>query len=195
MPRKINARTVYFRRKRSGKTNYRSRLRLLLSRKPRIVARKSLKNLVLQIIDYTSTGDKVILSVHSRDLKKLGWKASGNNLPACYLLGTLLAVKAKEKNINECILDIGMQSSIKGCKLYAVLKGIVDSEFKIPYSDSVFPDEKRIKGEHVAVLAKNLKSDDAKFKKQFSLYVKNGFDPEQLPDHFEEIKNKIRGKE
>ncbi|MBN1645042.1 50S ribosomal protein L18 [Candidatus Woesearchaeota archaeon] len=193
MPRKINTRTVYFRRKRTGKTNYKSRLKLLLSRKPRLVVRKSSKNLILQIAEYHSSGDKVVLSVHSRDLKRLGWKASGNNLPACYLLGNLLSVKAKEKNIGECILDIGMAPSVKGCKLYAVLKGLVDGGFNIPYSDSIFPDEKRVKGEHIAGLAKNLKADETRFKKQFSLYLKNNLDPEFLPVHFDEIKNKIRG--
>lgn len=194
MPRKLNTKTVYYRRKRTGKTNYKTRLKLLLSRKPRLVVRKSLKNMLLQVVDYTSKGDKIRLSVHSHDLKKFGWKASGNNLSACYLLGCLFVVKAKEKNIQECVLDIGLQPSIKGCKLYAVLKGIVDSGFKIPYSDSVFPDEKRISGEHIVAFAKNLKTDNIKFKKQFSLYLKNGLDPESLPFHFEEIKNKIRGK-
>jgi large subunit ribosomal protein L18 len=126
-------------------------------------------------------------------LRKLGWKASGNNLPACYLLGSLLAVKAKEKNISECILDIGMTPSIKGSKLYAVLKGLVDSGFNIPYSDSVFPDEKRVRGEHVAGFAKSIKADENRFKRQFSLYLKNDLDPETLPVHFDEIKNKIRG--
>jgi large subunit ribosomal protein L18 len=145
-------------------------------------------------VDFDARGDKVILSVHSHDLKKFGWKASLNNLPACYLLGIILAVKAKEKNIAECVLDIGMYSSIKGCRLYSVLKGAVDAGFKIPYSDSVFPDDKRVRGEHIAGFAKGLKSDEAKFNKQFSSYLKNGFDPENLPAHFDDIKNKIRGK-
>ncbi|MBD3361937.1 50S ribosomal protein L18 [Candidatus Woesearchaeota archaeon] len=195
MSRKINTRTVYYRRKRVGKTNYKSRLKLLLSRKPRLVIRKSLKNMLLQVVDYSPGGDKVVLTVNSCDLKKLGWKASGNNLPACYLLGALFAKKAKEKNIPECVLDIGLQPSIKGCRLYSVLKGIVESDFKVPFSDSVFPDDKRVSGEHIAGLAKVLKSDETKFKKQFSVYLKNSLDPENLPSHFEEIKNKIRGKQ
>ncbi len=195
MPRKINTRTVHYQRKKKGKTNYKSRLKLLLSRKPRLVVRKSLKNLILQVIDYTPKGDVVLLCVHSRDLKNLGWKASGNNLSACYLLGMLLAVKAKEKNIGECVLDIGMNPSIKGCKLYSALKGATDAGFKIPFSDSIFPDEKRVRGEHVAEFAKSLKSDQDRFNKQFSLYLKKSLDPESLPVHFDEIKNKIRGKE
>ncbi|MBW2968512.1 50S ribosomal protein L18 [Candidatus Woesearchaeota archaeon] len=195
MPRKINTKTVYYRRKRIGKTNYRSRLKLLLSRQPRLVIRKSLKNLILQIVDYSQKGDVVLVSVHSRDLKKLGWKAGSNNLSACYLLGMLLAVRAKEKNIGNCVLDIGLNPSIKGCKLYSALKGAADAGFKIPFSDSIFPVDKRIRGEHIADFAKTLKSEQDRFNRQFSLYIKNGLDPEQLPVHFDEIKNKIRGRE
>lgn len=193
MARKTNTRTVYFRRKRNSKTDYRTRLKLLLSRKPRLVVRKTLKNMILQIVEYSPSGDRIILFVCSRDLKKFGWKASGNNLPACYLIGCLLAVEAKKKNIGECVLDIGMQPSIKGCRLYAVLKGVIETGFKVPYSDSVFPDNKRISGEHIAEFAKKLKQEKEKYERQFSVYLKNNFDPETLPAHFDEIKKKIRG--
>lgn len=193
MARRTNTRTVYLRRKRSGKTNYRTRLRLLSSKRPRLVVRKSLKNLILQVVDYAPVGDRIILCVRSCDLKKLGWKGSGNSLPACYLLGSLLGMRAREKNIRGCILDIGLQSSIKGCGLYAVLKGAVDVGFDIPHSASVFPDEKRIRGEHIAEFAKKLKEDMSKFDRQFSEYAKRSFDPEKLPSHFDEIKKKIRG--
>lgn len=194
MVRQQNTRTIAFRRKREGKTNYRSRIRLLLSEKPRFVVRKSLKNLVIQLIQYSPQGDKVLLSVHSHELKKLGWKASLNNIPACYLLGLLTGIKAKEKKITECILDIGMTPSIKGSCLYSALKGAIDSGLNMPFSDVVFPDEKTIRGEIIAKYAKQLKADKARFARQFSLYLKNGLDPETLPVHFDDIKKKIRGK-
>ena len=43
--------TVRFRRRRENKTDYRRRLRLLVSRKQRLVIRKGLKNITAQIID------------------------------------------------------------------------------------------------------------------------------------------------
>lgn len=195
MGRQQNTRTIPFRRKREGKTNYRSRIRLLLSEKPRFVVRKSLKNVCVQLVCFSPQGDKVLLSVHSHELKKLGWKASLNNIPACYLVGLMAGLKAKEKKVSECILDIGMIPSIKGSCVYGVLKGVVDSGLGIPFSDSVFPDEKAIRGEVIAKYAKQLKADKAQFEKQFSLYLKNGLDPEKLPAHFDELKKKIRGKE
>jgi len=193
MRAKSRTRTILYRRKRAGKTNYKSRIRLLLSRKPRLVVRRSLKNLFLQVVEYSPEGDKVLLSVCSRDLKDKGWKASGNNLPACYLLGVMLALRCREKGIAQCILDIGMTSSIKGCRIYSAVKGAVDSGLNIPHSDAVFPDKKRVRGEHIAEFAKSIKSDEAKFNKQFSLYLKNGLDPESLPAHFDEIQKKLRG--
>ena len=194
MARQQNTRTIAFRRKREGKTNYRSRIRLLLSKKPRFVVRKSLKNVVIQLIQFSPQGDKVLLSVHSHELRKLGWKASLNNIPACYLLGFITGIRAKEKKITECILDIGMTPSIKGSCLYSALKGAVDSGLNMPFSDVVFPDAKTIRGEAIAKYAKHLKADKARFAKQFSLYLKSGLDPETLPSHFDEIIKNIRGK-
>ena len=43
---------VPFKRKREGKTDYKKRLKLLSSSKPRLVIRKSLKNMTVQIIEY-----------------------------------------------------------------------------------------------------------------------------------------------
>ena len=40
------------RRRREGKTDYRKRLRLLRSRKIRMVVRKSLKNTQVQLVEY-----------------------------------------------------------------------------------------------------------------------------------------------
>ena len=48
--------TVQFRRKREGATNYRKRLKILASNKPRLVVRKSLKNIHASIIEYDKKG-------------------------------------------------------------------------------------------------------------------------------------------
>lgn len=183
--------TVQNRRKREGKTDYRMRIKLLLSKKPRLVIRRSLKNILLQVIDFAPAGDRVLLSAQSGDLVKLGWKGNTNNLPACYLCGYLLGKKAQKKKIGECILDIGMQTSVKQCSLYAALKGAVDAGLKITHSKEIFPDEKRVKGEHIAAYAKMLKADKSKFDKQFAGCNKRSLDAEKIASHFTEIKAKI----
>src|SRR3989344_6735019 len=98
-----NTYTVPLRRKREGKTNYRKRLRMLLSNKLRLVVRRSLNNISAQIIEYRQNGDRVVACAHSMELKKFGWKTDGGNTPSAYLVGLLLGKKAKEKGIKEAI--------------------------------------------------------------------------------------------
>jgi large subunit ribosomal protein L18 len=142
--------TVKYRRRREGKTDYKKRLELLKSKKDRLVIRKTNKQLILQVIRYNQDGDKVLVTVQSRDLKKHGWKHSTKNLPAAYLSGILLAKRASEKNISEAIIDLGLNQPLKGSRLFAAVKGTIDGGMKIPVNDKVFPPENRIKGEHIS---------------------------------------------
>ena len=80
---------VEYRRKRKGKTNYKKRLNLLLSRKSRLVIRKTLTSTIAQIVNYDENGDKTIISANSSELKKLGWKMNTSNIPSAYLTGML----------------------------------------------------------------------------------------------------------
>lgn len=184
--KKYKTYTVAFRRKREGKTNYRKRLKLLLSRKPRLVIRKSLNHIVMQIIEYSPAGDKVIFSAHSSQLEKFGWKAHKGNLPSAYLTGLLLGMRAKDK-VKEAILDAGILKPVKGSAIYAALKGVIDSGINVPHSKDVLPEETRIKGEHISNYAKSLKDK----RQQFSCYIKQGINPETLPELFEDVKKKI----
>ncbi len=138
-----------FKRKRQGKTDYRKRLKLLLADKPRLVVRKSLKNISAQIIEYGEKGDKVILSANSSELKKYGYQGSRGNLPASYLVGLLIGAKGKKKGVGGLVLDIGLQKSIKGSRVYSVLKGCIDGGLDIPHSQDILPSEERITGKHI----------------------------------------------
>lgn len=186
--------TVAKRRKREGKTDYKMRVRFIKAGCPRLVIRKSLKNIMLQVIEFAPGGDKILLTVCSKDIQKLGWKSSNNNLPASYLCGLLLGKKTLEKKIKTCILDLGMQSSVKKGALFAALKGVIDAGLSVPHSNKVFPAESRIKGEHIAAFAKSLKENKEKYEKQFAACIKNKFDPEKITAHFDEIKVKIGAK-
>ena len=157
--------TVKYRRKREGKTDYKKRLELLKGKKDRLAIRKTNKQIILQIIRYHEDGDKVLITVHSKELEKKGWKHSNKNTPAAYLAGALLAQKAKEHNIKKAILDLGLQSPLKGSKLYAALKGAIDAGLEIPASKEIFPAEQRIKGEHISSYAEKHKSISADFEK------------------------------
>jgi len=159
-----------FKRRRLGKTDYNKRLKLLLSKKPRLVARRSLKYIRVQIIEFSKEGDKTLASANSKELKKFGWNFAFDNLPAAYLTGMLIGKKALKKEIKEAILDSGLHTSTKGNRIYAVAKGAIDAGLKIPLGESILPTEDRIKGMHIANYLEKFKS---------------------LPEKFEEIKKKI----
>ena len=129
-----------FKRKRQGKTDYKKRLALLKSGKLRFVVRKSLKNILIQIVKYEPDGDKILVSAHSNQLKKFGYKAHTGNKQSAYLTGLLAGVKAKKQNINEAILDLGLTPSIKNSVCYAAVKGAIDSGLNIPASKEILPE-------------------------------------------------------
>ncbi len=136
-------------RKRLGKTDYRLRFRLASSGKPRLVIRKSLKNILAQIIIYQKGGDCVVASAHSNELKKYGLEQVRRDIPVAYLVGYLVGRKAAQKKIREAILDIGLYRVTKGSLLFAALKGTLDAGITIAHGNNVFPSEDRIKGKHL----------------------------------------------
>jgi large subunit ribosomal protein L18 len=138
------------RRHRERKTDYRRRLKLLRSKKPRIVVRKSLKAIRVQFIDFSPEGDKVLVSAISNELtKQYNWKHSVSSTPAAYLTGLLAGKRAKEKGIEEGILDIGLYHPTAGGRMFASLKGVLDAGVACPHDDAMIPKEDRIYGAHI----------------------------------------------
>lgn len=156
---------IQYHRKKQGRTNYKKRLSLLKSRKNRLVIRKTNKYIIAQIVAYEPAGDKVLVGVNSKSLKKIGWNNSGKNLPGCYLTGLLLGSAAKEKKISEVVLDLGLQTPINKSRLYAVLKGVVDAGIKVPHGEEIFPEENRLTGKHISEkISKDFEATKAKIK-------------------------------
>ncbi len=183
---------VQFRRKRKGKTDYRHRLGFLRSGKPRLVARISLKHVIAQFVRATPSGDLTLASAHSKELEKLGWKGYTANTPAAYLVGLLCGYRALKAGTKECALDIGMHNPTSQVKVFTVLKGALDAGLQIPHGEGVLPSDERIRGEHIAQYAAKLKEKNEKeYRAQFSTYLQRGLSPEQLPEHFNEIKRAI----
>ncbi len=174
-----------FRRRHQKKTDYKARLKAVKSGKVRAVVRKSLEGMKIEFIKFEPAGDKTLAQADSASLKKIGWSAGRGNLPAAYLTGLLAGSRAKTAGIETAILDIGMQTSTKGSRLYAAAKGILDSGIKMNVSEKVLPLAERISGAHIAKFA-----GEAKGKNFFSAYKVQAKD---LPKHFEEVKQKIIG--
>jgi large subunit ribosomal protein L18 len=174
---------------RERKTNYHKRSSLLLSKKKFITIKVTNQNILTQVLEPSITGDKVITSAHSTNLQKIGWKGSLNSLPACYLTGLLLGKKAVIKGIDNAILYTGIDTFTE--RISACLKGIIDGGVEIPSSEESFPSTERISGEHISNYASALKSDVETYNKRFSSLIKNGLNPENYKNHFEEFKEKI----
>jgi len=138
------------RRRREGKTDFRTRINLLRSGLPRAVVRKSHRNVIVQLIEFDPAGDRVITTAQAFDLRKHGWKGSTANTPAAYLTGYLAGTKALSSGVKSAVLDIGLSAPTKGGRVFATLKGMVDAGLDIPYSEDVVPPEERIRGEHIS---------------------------------------------
>lgn len=162
---------VQRRRRREQKTDYLHRLKILKGKKPRVVFRKTNKYIIAQYITSREAQDKVEISMDSRALKEYGWpeefSGSLKSLPASYLTGYLIGKEIKEKKLEDPVIDIGLIRAVHKTRVFAFIKGIIDSGIKIACAKEAFPDEKRIEG-------KNLKKDFTKI--------------------FNEIKNKISKK-
>ncbi len=184
---------VKLRRRREGKTDYQARKALVISRKPRLVTRFSLKNVTVQIVVAKLHGDEVLAAANSRELvKTYGWKAPTGNVPAAYLTGLLCGLKAKAKDVEEAILDIGLISPTKGSKIFAALSGVLDAGVDVPHSEEKIVKE-RMKGEHIAKYAKSLGAGSEEYSAKFSKYIAQGVAPEKIPEHFNKVKAEITG--
>ncbi len=182
-----------FRRRREGKTDYRSRRALVLSRLPRLVVRGTLNHTMVQMAKAETAGDLIMASAHSRELMKTyGWQGNCGNIPASYLTGLLCGFRATANGVKNAVLDIGLQSSSRGARVFAALKGTIDAGVAISHNESMLPEEPRVSGQHVVNYANQLASANPEaYEHQFSKYLSRRLRPEQLSEHFSEIKKKI----
>ncbi len=130
-------------RRLEGKTDYKARIALLKSGKPRLVARKTNRYIIAQIVETKAAQDKVTLSFNSKTLLSKGWpkdkEGSLKSLQAAYLTGFMLGKLAHEKNIESTIFDIGINRNVRKSRLYAILKGALDAGLDIPHNPEALP--------------------------------------------------------
>ena len=182
------------RRRREGVTDYRARKRAITSQKPLLVVRVSNKNVSSQFVKPTVKGDVVLSASHSKELVKLGWRGSPKSTPACYLLGLLAGKKALAAGVKEAVAYNGVVPFIRGSRIAALLKGVVDSGIQVPVGEEAFPDADRLSGKSIADYASKLSGEDKEsYSRSFSALLKGGFKPESYPEEFEKVKAAISG--
>ncbi|CAH3170497.1 unnamed protein product [Porites lobata] len=103
-------------------------------------------------------------------------------------------------------LDVGLARTTTGARVFGALKGAVDGGLDIPHSMKRFPGydseskefnaevhRNHIFGQHVANYMKELRDEDEEaYKKQFSQYIKNGVDPDQMEEMYKKAHAAIR---
>ena len=138
------------RRRREGKTDYKARKNILKPGKARAVFRKTNRYIICQIIESIGAQDKALVSANSKELLKYEWpkERSGSlkSLPASYLSGYILGSRAVSSGINNAILDMGLNRSIPKSRVYAFVKGAIESGLNIPCSEKMLPENNRIEG-------------------------------------------------
>jgi large subunit ribosomal protein L18 len=186
-----NSYVPILRRRREGKTNYKKRKAVIMSRLPFVSTFISGKNILVQILSPRKEGDVVLASAHSRELIKFGWMGSRKNIPAAYLTGFLAGLKAKDK-VKEAILYTGLRRFVPNSRITAIVKGLLDAGLSIPINHETLPSEERLKGKHIADYAKYLlEKDKVLYSMRFSNLISKNFNPELIPERFEDVRKRI----
>jgi large subunit ribosomal protein L5e len=155
---------VRFRRRRTGKTDYAQRRRLVQQdktkpgvHKHRLVARITSTKVIAQIIYPEVDHDVTICQATSRDLSVFGITLGLTNYASAYCVGLLVARRVLKKlgmdtvftkaiagkdpeSVKgqppfQAILDIGLRRATTGARVFAVMKGAADGGLFIPHND------------------------------------------------------------
>ncbi len=141
---------VPFRRRREGKTDFRARLKLLKSERPRAVVRFTNARVLVSLEGFDPQGDRVLATAGSQELVKVGFPASSlSSTPAAYLTGYLAGLRAAAAGQTEAVLDTGLLAPSRGGRLLGALKGLLDGGVSIPHRAESFPSKERLAGAHL----------------------------------------------
>jgi large subunit ribosomal protein L5e len=105
-----------------------------------------------------------------------------------------------------CFLDVGLTRTTTGNKVFGALKGALDGGLDIPHNNKRFPGYDAeakdfdadthcgyIFGSNIQEYMESLKEeDDETYAKQFSRYIKEGIEPDQLKDLYAKVHSAIR---
>lgn len=141
------------RRRREGKTNYSTRIKMLKSGKPRAIFRISERYLLAQYATSNEAQDKIEMNVSSKELLKFGWPKSTSikNIGAAYLLGFLFAKRILKNKMENPIVDFGMQRTLHKTRVFGFIRGLTEGGLRIDCKKEALPPEERINGEHLKI--------------------------------------------
>ncbi|ESZ92263.1 hypothetical protein SBOR_7352 [Sclerotinia borealis F-4128] len=230
-----------YKRRRSGKTDYYARKRLITQAKNkynapkyRLVVRFTNRDIVMQIVTSEITGDKVFCAAYSHELKAYGIDHGLTNWAAAYCTGLLIARRVlkklgmdedftgveeadgeyqlteaagdEERRPFKAFLDVGLQRTSTGARIFGAMKGASDGGILVPHSENRFPGydmeskeldaetlRKYIFGGHIAEYMETLADDDEeRYKSQFQGYVDDEIEADGLEELYQEAHKNIR---
>jgi len=208
------------------------------NKKYRLVVRFTNKRVICQIMYATIRGDMIVSQANSSELTKYGVPCGHKNYAAAYCTGLLVArrtlkkfgldetFKGKEEIDGEdyhvedeendqrpfkCILDVGLQTTAVGHRMWGALKGAVDGGLHIPHTNKKFPgfkpaEEKgqepeydadahkeKIFGSHVKEYMEMLQEEDpTKYEAHFSKFLEHDIDADKIEEMYTDAHEKIR---
>jgi len=201
--------------------------------KYRMIVRFTNKDIVCQIAHAKIEGDVVVCAAYSHELPLFGVKVGLTNYAAAYCTGLLLARRLLKKlNLHEiyegqtevdgdeynvesvddqpapfrCYLDIGLNRTTTGARVFGALKGAIDGGLEINHSVTRFPgydeESKELNAElhRSHIFGKNIgdymetlqeENEDA-FRRQFSKFIKEGITPDTIEVMYQKAHVAIR---
>lgn len=201
--------------------------------KYRLVVRFTNKDIICQIISSTITGDIVLAAAYSHELPKYGITHGLTNWSAAYATGLLIARRTLQKlgldetykgveevegeyELTEAVedgprpfkvfLDIGLQRTTTGARVFGALKGASDGGLYVPHSENRFPgwdfeseevDPEMLRsyifGGHVSQYMEELADDDEeRFSELFKGYLADDIDADSVEDIYNDAHQAIR---
>lgn len=201
--------------------------------KYRLVVRFTNKDIICQIISSTLKGDIVFTAAYSHELPRYGIKHGLTNWPAAYATGLLIARRALQKlgldktyegveevngeyELTEAVedgprpfkvfLDVGLQRTSTGAKVFGCLKGASDGGLYIPHSPSRFPgwdmeveelDDELLRsyifGNYISEYMEDLVDDDEeRYNLLFKNYISEGIEADSIEDLYTDAHAAIR---
>merc|ERR1711939_1039029 len=176
---------VKYKRRRSGKTDYAARKKLISQAKNkynapkhRLVVRFTNKDIICQIVSSELNGDRVVAAAYAHESRR-PFKA---------------------------FLDVGLVRTSTGARVFGAMKGASDGGLLIPHSESRFPGydieakeldaetlRKYIFGGHVAEYMETLADDDEElYKTLFNGYIEDGIEADGLEELYADAHKQIR---
>lgn len=201
--------------------------------KYRLVVRFTNKDIITQIISSTITGDVVLSAAYSHELPRYGITHGLTNWSAAYATGLLLARRTLQKlgldetyagveepegeyELTEAVedgprpfkvyLDVGLQRTTTGARIFGALKGASDGGLYVPHSENRFPGwdfeaeeldadllRSYIFGGHVSQYMEELADDDEeRYRELFKGYLADDIDADAIEDIYAEAHAAIR---